>query len=136
VWGEIGGRSRGDRGDSGYFGRWSGRCGVWLRLAIAFATQPADNGGMPRSARASLANYCYHVLNRGNGRARVFHDDDDYDRFVGLLRQACARLPVRLVAYCLMPNHFHLVLWPQADGALGPWMPWLLTAHVHGYRRR
>jgi putative transposase len=91
---------------------------------------------MPRTARASLAGYCYHALNRGNGRAQVFHDADDYHAFVRLLRKACARLPTRLVGFCLMPNHFHVVLWPTRDGDLGKWMQWLLTAHVHGYRRR
>jgi putative transposase len=91
---------------------------------------------MPRTARASAAGYCYHVLNRGNGRARVFHDEEDYARFVRLLRQACARVPLRLLAYCLMPNHFHLVAWPLRDGDLSTWMQWLLTAHVHGYRKR
>src|SRR4029077_5848592 len=91
---------------------------------------------MPRSARASVGGYCYHALNRGNGRARVFHDDEDYHGFVRLLRKACARVPVRLVGYCLMPNHFHLVLWPIGDDDLSTWMQWLLTAHVHGYRKR
>jgi putative transposase len=91
---------------------------------------------MPRTARASVGGYCYHALNRGNGRAQVFHDADDYDNFVRLLRRACSRLPMRLIAFCLMPNHFHLVLWPSGDGDLGPWMQWLLTAHVHGYRKR
>ncbi len=43
---------------------------------------------------------------------------------------------MRLVGYCLMPNHFHVVLWPHGDGDLGRWMQWLLTAHVHGYRKR
>jgi putative transposase len=37
--------------------------------------------------------------------------------------------------YCLMPNHFHLALWPSGDGDLGRWMHWLLTAHVRRYRR-
>ena len=91
---------------------------------------------MPRTARASVGGYCYHALNRGNGRAQVFHDCDDYHRFVGLLRQACARVPMHLVGYCLMPNHFHLVLWPHGDGDLSSWMQWLLTAHVHAYRQR
>jgi putative transposase len=91
---------------------------------------------MPRTARGDLAGYCYHALNRGNGRARVFHDDDDYHDFVRLLRQACARVPMRLLSFCVMPNHFHVVLWPHGDGDMGRWMQWLLTTHVHGYRKR
>ena len=75
---------------------------------------------MPRTARASAAGHCYHALNRGNGRAQVFHDADDYHAFVRLLRQACARVRMRLVGLCLMPNHFHLVLWPRGDDDLSP----------------
>jgi putative transposase len=91
---------------------------------------------MPRTARASIGGYCYRALNRGNGRAEAFHDADDYHAFIRLLQQACARVPMRMVGFCLMPNHFHLVLWPRGDDDLSTWMQWLLTAHVHGYRRR
>jgi putative transposase len=49
---------------------------------------------------------------------------------VQLLREAGERVEVRLLAYCLLPNHFHLVLWPRADGALSHYMMWLTTAHV------
>jgi putative transposase len=90
---------------------------------------------MPRTARASQANVCYHVLSRGNRRAEVFHHDGDYAAFVRLLRQACARVPMRVLAYCLMPNHFHLALWPARAGDLSDWMQWLLTAHVRRYQR-
>lgn len=90
---------------------------------------------MPRTARASRGGYCYHVLNRGNGRAEVFHKADDYRAFVRLIGEACERLPLRVLAYCLMPNHFHLVLWPRADGDLSRWMQWLLTSHVRRYHR-
>jgi len=90
---------------------------------------------MPRTARASAANYCYHVLNRGNARVEVFHKEDDYDAFVELIPEACARLPMRVLAYCVMPNHFHLVLWPSADGDLSRWMQWFLTSHVRRYHR-
>jgi putative transposase len=90
---------------------------------------------MPRTARASAANYCYHVLNRGNNRAAVFHKDGDYEAFIGLLAEAKLRHPMRILAYCLMPNHFHLALWPLGDGDLGRWMHWLLTAHVRRYQR-
>jgi putative transposase len=90
---------------------------------------------MPRTARASAANYCYHVLNRGNHRAQVFHKDDDYQAFVNLLPEASLRVPMRMLAYCLMPNHFHLVVWPSADGDLSRWMHWLRTAHARRYQR-
>jgi len=90
---------------------------------------------MPRTARAAAGNWCYHVLNRGNGRAEVFHKDDDYAAFLALLPPACERLPMRILGWCLMPNHFHLVLWTHEDGDLGRWMQWLLTSHVRRYRR-
>ena len=73
---------------------------------------------MPRTARASVGGMCYHVFNRGNGRAEVFHKDDDYGAFLKLLGQASERVPMRLLAYCLMPNHFHLVVWTLEDGDL------------------
>ncbi len=88
---------------------------------------------MPRTARASVGGICYHVLNRGNGRATVFDKPADYAAFVELIDAACARDPMRVPAYCLMPNHFHLLLWPHADGDLSRWMQWLLTAHVRRY---
>ena len=65
---------------------------------------------MPRGARASQGGFCYHAFNRGNGRRTVFHKDGDFAAFVKLLRQAGERTPTRLLAYCLMPNHFHLVI--------------------------
>jgi putative transposase len=90
---------------------------------------------MPRTARASAGGICYHVLNRGNGRAKVFHNDAEFAAFVELLGEAEERLSSRPLAYALMPNHFHLVLWPRRDGDLSRWMQWLLTAHVRRYHR-
>ena len=88
---------------------------------------------MGRTARASQGGFVYHVLNRGNGRADVFHNDDDYAAFVTLMQEAHEKVPMRLVGYCLMTNHFHLVLWPHGDGDLSRWMQWLMTAHVRRY---
>ena len=88
---------------------------------------------MPRTARASVGGVCYHVINRGNGKATVFHKTRDYDAFVELIAASCDRLPLRVLGLCLMPNHFHLVLWPHGDGDLSRWMQWLLTAHVRRY---
>jgi putative transposase len=91
---------------------------------------------MPRTARASIGRICYHVLNRGNAGQDVFHEDDDYLRFIELIQEACARVPMPVLAWCLMSNHFHLVLWPYADGELSRWMQWLLTSHVRRYHSR
>lgn len=91
---------------------------------------------MPRSARADRGGVCYHVLNRGNGRAQVFHKPEDYDALLHLIPDACERLPMRVLGFCLMPNHFHFILWPREDGDLGRWMQWLMTSHVRRYHRR
>jgi putative transposase len=93
---------------------------------------------MPRTARASAGNYCYHVLNRGNARQEVFHKPEDYAAFLRLMAEANQRddgVSMRLLGYCLMPNHFHLVLWPRKDGDLSRWMQWLLTSHVRRNHR-
>ncbi|MEX0704182.1 MAG: transposase, partial [Planctomycetales bacterium] len=87
------------------------------------------------SRLGSPGGYCYHVLNRGNARGEVFHKQDDYLAFLTLIGRACERVPLRVIAYCLIPSHFHLVLWPHADGDLSRWMQWLLTSHVRRYRR-
>jgi putative transposase len=91
---------------------------------------------MPRTARASRAEVCYHVLSRGNARRTIFHDDNDFNTFSSLLNRAGSERPMRLLAWCLMPNHVHLVLRPFGDGDLGLWMHWLLTCHVRYHQRR
>jgi REP-associated tyrosine transposase len=53
---------------------------------------------------------CYHVLNRGNGHAEVFRKDGDFAAFLDLMAAANEHLPLRILGYVLMPNHFHLVL--------------------------
>jgi len=88
---------------------------------------------MPRTARASAGGLCYHVLNRGNAGTEVFHEARDYAEFVELLRQETETRNVRLLAYCLLPDHFHIVLWPRKDGDLSRWMQWLSTSHVRRY---
>jgi putative transposase len=90
---------------------------------------------MPRTARASIGGMWYHALNRGNRREVVFHKLGDYSAFVEAMAGACERVPVDLLGYCLMPNHFHVVLRPHHDGDLGRWFQWLLTAHARRYHR-
>ena len=91
---------------------------------------------MPRTSRASVGGVCFHVINRGNRRAAVFLDDADYTRFMGIVAEATERTAMRVLAYCLMPNHFHFVVRPPEDGDLSRWMQWLLTTHVRRHHRR
>ena len=77
-----------------------------------------------------------HVLNRGNGRMTLFHNPADYDAFANLLADAALRVPgTRLLGYCLMPNHWHLILRPHADGELSAYMRWLCNTHVRRWRQ-
>ena len=90
---------------------------------------------MPRTARASVGGMWYHALNRGNRRETVFHKPGDYDAFVEAMTDAGERMPVDLLGFCVMPNHFHVVLRPHHDGDLGRWVQWLLTTHARRYHR-
>lgn len=91
---------------------------------------------MPRTPRASVGGICYHVLNRGNGRDTVFHKDGDYDAFLKAIGHACVEVQMPVSAWCLMPNHFHLVVRPIEDGDLSRWMHWLQNAHVRRYHKQ
>jgi putative transposase len=93
---------------------------------------------MGRPHRAAEGGYVYHVLNRANARMTIFEDDGDYEAFEEILAQAVARFEARLLAYCLMPNHWHLVVWPRTDGELSAFVGWLTLTHTqrwHAHRR-
>jgi len=89
---------------------------------------------MPRRLRRAAGGMVYHVLNRGCGRMKLFSRDGDYAAFERALTEALARTPVRLLSYCLMPNHWHLVLWPREDGELSRLMYWLTMTHTARWR--
>jgi putative transposase len=93
---------------------------------------------MPRPRRAAEGGLIYHALNRATARLAIFDSDDDYAAFERVLAQAVARHDMRLLAYCLMPNHFHLLLWPRQDGDLTHFMRWLTMTHTqrwHAHHR-
>ena len=77
-----------------------------------------------------MGGYAYHVLNRGAGRLRIFRKERDFAAFEEVLEQAKARLPMRVLGWCVMPNHWHLVLWPKGDGDLSEFMRWLTLTHT------
>ena len=91
---------------------------------------------MPRIARVAPGGVVQHVLNRGNGRMRLFRKPADYGAFAALLAEAQGRAPaVGLLGWCLMPNHWHLVLRPRAAGQLSAFMRWLCNTHVRRWRQ-
>jgi putative transposase len=85
---------------------------------------------MPRRLRFASGGYVYHVLNRAVGRAKLFNKQGDYAAFEKVLRQAHDFVPMRLLAYCALPNHWHLLLWPQRDGELSEYLRWLTVTHT------
>ena len=93
---------------------------------------------MGRTNRVEAGGYVYHVLNRGNGRMTIFEDAADYAAFERVLEQALARFPqMDLLAYCLMPNHWHWVVRPCVDGLLSRFVGWLTLTHTqrwHAHR--
>jgi putative transposase len=76
----------------------------------------------------------FHVLNRGVGRMQLFSKDRDYAAFEALLHETWESRPVRICAYCLLPNHWHFVLWPERDGDLAAFMQQLTTKHVRRWQ--
>src|SRR2546423_3034616 len=80
---------------------------------------------MPRRRRIGIAGIPHHVINRASRRAVIFGNDEDYRTFEDLLIAATSRFAMRLLDFALMPNHFHLILWPDADLQLSLFMQWL-----------
>jgi putative transposase len=85
---------------------------------------------MPRSARNAPGGYVYHVLNRAVARLPLLDKEGDFLAFERVLSLALEKHPIRLLAYCLMPNHWHLVLWPRQDGQLTRFVRWLTHTHT------
>ncbi len=89
---------------------------------------------MPRRRRYGMAGFVFHVINRGARRGPLFEKPDDYDAFERILREALTLRPMRLLIYCAMPNHFHLVCWPETDAQLPRFMHWLTATHAMRWR--
>lgn len=74
---------------------------------------------MPRIARIVVPGVAHHLTQRGNRREQVFHDEGDYRRMLELLGQYAPLHGLAVMAYCMMPNHLHLVAVPQRQDSLG-----------------
>jgi putative transposase len=92
---------------------------------------------MGRPKRAVDGGLIYHVLNRANARMTIFQKPEDYAAFERVLEEAVERTKTRLLAYCVMPSHWHMVVWPEQDGELSRFTGWLTLTHTqrwHAHR--
>jgi len=85
---------------------------------------------MARSLRTDIGGEIYHVLNRSNAKVQIFDNADDYSLFEKILEQAVEKYSVKLYAYCVMPNHWHILLKTKNDGDLSKFMSWLTNTHT------
>lgn len=88
---------------------------------------------MPRPKRADEKDAIYHALNRANGRSTIFQKDADYEAFENILAEGLPKYPCRILSYQLMPNHWHLVLQPTADGGMSGFLRWVSLTHTMRY---
>ena len=88
---------------------------------------------MPRAKRITLGGYAYHVFNRANGKLRIFRKPGDFSAFERVLAEGIERHSMRLCGYCLMGNHWHLLLWPVRDGDLSQFMRWVTLTHTQRF---
>jgi putative transposase len=89
-----------------------------------------------RPPRLIFAEQYYHLLNRANRGADVFHCAADYRAFLALIEQAQERVPLQIVAACLMPNHFHFVVRQSGAADIPKWIQWLCTTHARHYHAK
>jgi putative transposase len=90
---------------------------------------------MPRQIRIEYPGAIYHVLSRGDRREAIFVDDGDYHDFLKTLAEACRKTGFEIHAYCLMKNHFHLVV-ETPRGNLVAGMRWLLSTYSNRFNHR
>ncbi len=85
---------------------------------------------MPRHGRCLLDGAFYHIINRGNAKQKVFFDTHDYSQFIESVSLAIQKHPVDVLAYCLMPNHFHFVVRANQAEDLSKWIHLFMTRHL------
>src|SRR5262245_66682086 len=75
-------------------------------------------GDMPRRPRIVIPGVAHHVTQRGNNRQQVFFSDADFRLYLDLITEYAPRFGVAVLGYCLMPNHVHLIVVPEAETSL------------------
>jgi len=91
---------------------------------------------MARSLRLFIPNVPCHIIQRGNNRTRIFLSMEDYQFFLEVLQEAQLKHPCQLYSYCLMPNHFHLIVNPQQTGNVSLFMKLLGGKYVRYFNKK
>jgi hypothetical protein len=103
-------------------------------LIIDCSRQASQYQSMSRTARVAPGGMLFHVLNRGVGRMRLFLKEGDFAAFERVIAKTLLTRPMRIVSYCLMSNHWHMVLWPEREGDLAAFMQKLTITHVRNWQ--
>ena len=89
---------------------------------------------IPRTARVAPGGMVFRVLNGGVARMQLLEKPADYQAFEVVLRETVDESPIRICAYALTPNHWHLLVWPEGDAALAAFMQRLTVTHVRRWQ--
>ena len=85
---------------------------------------------MPRAKRILLDNVCYHIINRGNQKQKIFLENSDFEKYLEILKHYKKKYSFKLYAYCLMPNHIHLIIDIRKMGDLARMMQGLTQTYT------
>ena len=88
---------------------------------------------MSRGLRAAAPDIVYHVLNRANGREGIFQKEKDYAAFEKILLEGKEKFDMRILAFCIMPNHWHLILQPRTGEDLSQFMRFITHTHTQRF---
>jgi putative transposase len=96
---------------------------IYIYLAI-------HSAAMPRGPRVAVGGLVYHVINRANGKLRIFKKDEDFLAFYEVLQRTLERHPMDIFSWCVMNNHWHFVVRPKHDGDLSQFFGYLTLRHA------
>jgi putative transposase len=91
---------------------------------------------MPRRARIVGPGYPHHIIQRGNNREKVFLDKEDYEKYLSLLETYSEKKETSILAYCLMPNHVHLLVRPSEDDGLAKMMQGITLCYTQYFNKK
>ena len=89
---------------------------------------------MPRKARVAPGGYIYHIMNQSAWRLKMFKTPADCAMFEQVMVEAHENEPLRMLGYCLMPDRWHMVVWPRDDQQLSNFVRWLSVTHAMRWR--